>query len=65
MSDNYMDLLWQSQSCLLMCKRDSELFHVLAAKGICHSLTSTQCLKDNPSQLVQIEYDAIIILWND
>lgn len=49
MSDNYMDLLWQLLSCLLMCKRDSELVCVLAAKGSCASLASTQCCKGNSS----------------
>ena len=50
MSDHYMDPLWQLQSCLLTCNRNTELFHALAAKGSCLSLASTQFFKDNSPQ---------------
>jgi len=51
MSDNYMDPLWQLQSCLLTCTRYTELLHALAANSSCLSLASTQFFKDNSPQV--------------
>lgn len=49
MGDNNVDPLWQLQSCLLTCNRDTELFHALAPKAAL-SQASTQFFKDNSPQ---------------